>query len=178
MTTTGRNEPCPYDSGKKYKKYCLDKNQAEQRAQRKAQKLLPPASAVSWREEPDACDEVQEWEVDPYMEDFYSRFDTANFTERLVMFQEMMSQNQGTKGDLFDIFAVLQESATDDTARRELNKILVELRRQRPDCWEENLGFYVHFFLANALATGDTSNIDAYFLEASRQPARHIDYYG
>ncbi|MDT8443598.1 MAG: SEC-C metal-binding domain-containing protein [Desulfuromonadales bacterium] len=177
MSNIGRNEPCPCGSGKKYKKCCLDKDQTEQRAQREAQKLLPPASADAWREEPDAWDEAQEWEEDPYMDELYSRFDTADFAERLDMFREMISQNQGTEGDLFDIFAVLQESATDDTARRELNNILVELRRQRPDCWEENLGFYVHSFLANALAAGNTSNIDAYFLEASRQPARHIDYY-
>jgi len=177
MATTGRNEPCPCGSGKKYKKCCLNKDQAEQRAQREAQKLLPPASADAWREEPDEWDEAHEWEEDPYMKELYSRFDTADFAERLAIFREMMSQNQGTADDLFDIFAVLQESATDDTARRKLNNILVELRRQRPDCWEDNLGFYVHSFLANALATDDTSKIGAYFLEASRQPARHIDYY-
>lgn len=177
MSNIGRNEPCPCGSGKKYKKCCLDKDQAKQRAQRGAQKLLPPSNTDTWREEPEAWDEEQEWEDDPYMEAFYSRFDTAEFSERLVMFREMMSQNQGTEDDLFDIFAAIQESATDDTARRKLNSIIVELRRQRPDCWEENLGFYVHSFLVNALATADTSKVNAYFLEASRQPARHIDNY-
>ena len=28
MTTTGRNEPCPCGSGKKYKKCCMDKDTA------------------------------------------------------------------------------------------------------------------------------------------------------
>jgi hypothetical protein len=178
MSHIGRNEPCPCGSGKKYKKCCLDKDQMEQRAQREARKLFPLENADAWRDEPDACDAAQEWKEDPYMEEFYSRFDTADFAERLVMVREMLSQMQGTDGDLFDIFAVLQESANDNMARRELNNILVELRRQRPDCWEENLGFYVYYYLVNALAIGDTSKIDAYFLEASRQPARHIDYYG
>lgn len=178
MAMIGRNEPCPCGSGRKYKKCCLDKDQAEQRAQREAQQLLPPVKDDAWREDPDAWDEAEEWEEDSYMDELYSRFDTADFAERLVMFRELMSQNQGTEGDLFDIFAVLQESANDDSSRRELNSILVELRRQRPDCWEDNLGFYVHSFLANALATGDTSDIGAYFLEGSRQPARHIDEYG
>lgn len=178
MSMTGRNEPCTCGSGKKYKRCCLDKDQAEQRVQRDAQQLLPPANAASWREESDAWDAAEDWEEDPYMEELYSRFDTADFAERLVMFRELVSQRQGTEGDLFDIFAVLQESATDDMSRRELNIILGELRRQRPDCWEENLGFYVYSFLANALATGDASEIDAYFLEASRQPSHHIDDYG
>jgi hypothetical protein len=40
---------------------------------------------------------------------------------------------EDSEGDLYDIFAVLQESATGDVARRELNNILVKLRRQRPD---------------------------------------------
>src|SRR6056297_42933 len=121
MSHIGRNEPCPCGSGKKYKKCCLDKDQIEQRAQREVQKMLPMESADAWRDEPDACDEVQEWEEDPCMEEFYSRFDTADFAERLVMFREIMSQMQGTEDDLFDIFDVLQESANDDMARRELN---------------------------------------------------------
>ncbi|MGC9519216.1 MAG: SEC-C metal-binding domain-containing protein [Desulfuromonadaceae bacterium] len=45
MAATGRNEPCPCGSGKKYKKCCLDKDQMEQRAQREARKLFPLENA-------------------------------------------------------------------------------------------------------------------------------------
>jgi hypothetical protein len=168
---TGRNEPCPCGSGKKYKKCCLDKDQAEMRAQSEARKLLPLVNDDAWPDEP------QEWDDGPYTEEFYSRFYSADFAERLALFQVLVSQRQGAAGDLFDLFASLQESATDSMARRELNRILVEIRRGRPDCWEHDLGYYANFFLVNALTLGETDEIRDYFLEASGQPARHIDLY-
>jgi hypothetical protein len=168
---TGRNQPCPCGSGKKYKKCCLDKDQAEMRAQSEARKLLPLASDDASLYEP------QEWDEDPFLEELYPRFNSADFAERLVLFQKLVNQRQGAAGDLFDLFALLQESATDSMARRELNRVLVEIRQVRPDCWEHDLGYYANFFLINALALGETDEIRVYFLEASRQPARHIDLY-
>jgi hypothetical protein len=168
---TGRNESCPCGSGKKYKKCCLDKDREERRVQQEAQKLTPLAGNDSWLVEPEERDE------DSYMEELYARFETADFAERLAMFQEVVNHQKGVAGDLADLFALLQQAATDDTSRRELNCSLVELRRQRPDCWKQYLGFFVNSFLTNALATGDTSEIGAYFLEASKQPERDIDTY-
>ncbi len=47
MAKTGRNEPCPCGSGKKYKQCCLAKDEAAARAARPAQPAAPPARRPS-----------------------------------------------------------------------------------------------------------------------------------
>ena len=47
MAKTGRNEPCPCGSGKKYKQCCLEKDEAAARAARPAQPAAPPARRPS-----------------------------------------------------------------------------------------------------------------------------------
>jgi hypothetical protein len=47
MTKTGRNDPCHCGSGKKYKRCCLDKDEAAERATRAAvEAAKPPPQAV------------------------------------------------------------------------------------------------------------------------------------
>jgi tetratricopeptide (TPR) repeat protein len=43
MTKTGRNDPCHCGSGKKYKRCCLDKDEAAERATRTAAQAAKPA---------------------------------------------------------------------------------------------------------------------------------------
>lgn len=167
---TGRNTPCPCGSGKKYKKCCLDKDQAEKRAEREAQNLLSMASK-DCRNEDDSLND------DPYMDELFFRFEAADFEEQLVMFHEVINQQLGDENDLFDLFSLLQQSADDDLSRRKVNESLVELRQQRFDCWKKDMGFYIHSFLLNSLVTGDIDNIRDYFLEVSKQPEQCIDIY-
>ncbi|AMV70931.1 hypothetical protein JCM30471_27500 [Desulfuromonas carbonis] len=171
MTKTGRNESCPCGSGKKYKKCCLDKDEAVRRDEREALGSVPMAPDDDLQVEP------EEEAVDPYMAKLYARFEAAGFDERLTMLREVLHEQQGIEDDVFDLVALLQQSATGEESRPEVNRCLGALRRQRADCWEQNMGYFVNYFLINALALNDTSEIGEYFLQASRQPDRHIDVY-
>ena len=58
MATIGRNAPCPCQSGKKYKKCCLEKDEA-QAALRRAAAPAPPPSTPLWQvQEDDGLDEL------------------------------------------------------------------------------------------------------------------------
>jgi hypothetical protein len=171
MTKTGRNEPCPCGSGKKYKKCCLDEDQAGRRAVNAiTDHVLPPPddqSASGWEEE----------NSDPYMTEIYDRFEDADFDRRVALFEEVLSQGKGSTDDLFGLVDLLEQAVVTDASRREFNRCLAELRRQRPDCWEQDGAFYAHDYILNALALEETDEIDGYFLLASRQVGRHVDVY-
>jgi tetratricopeptide (TPR) repeat protein len=47
MTKTGRNDPCHCGSGKKYKRCCLDKDEAAERATRVAAEAVKPPPQVA-----------------------------------------------------------------------------------------------------------------------------------
>ena len=63
MAKIGRNDPCPCDSGKKYKKCCLANDEAAARAARPAQPAAVPArgpSLASHARERDELDDLTE----------------------------------------------------------------------------------------------------------------------
>jgi tetratricopeptide (TPR) repeat protein len=63
MAKIGRNDPCPCNSGKKYKKCCMATDEAAARAARPAQPTAVPArgpSLASYVQEHDALDELTE----------------------------------------------------------------------------------------------------------------------
>ena len=63
MAKIGRNDPCPCNSGKKYKKCCMASDEAAARAARPAQQAAVPArrpSLASFFQDPDERDELTE----------------------------------------------------------------------------------------------------------------------
>jgi tetratricopeptide (TPR) repeat protein len=58
MTKTGRNDPCHCGSGKKYKRCCLDKDEAAERATRAAVKAAKPPPQAAWGPLLDESDEL------------------------------------------------------------------------------------------------------------------------
>jgi tetratricopeptide (TPR) repeat protein len=61
MAKIGRNDLCPCDSGKKYKKCCLASDEAAARAARAAElAAIPAPSLASYLQEPDELDELTE----------------------------------------------------------------------------------------------------------------------
>jgi hypothetical protein len=171
MSKTGRNEPCPCGSGKKHKKCCLDKDQAAQSGEREAQELFSVA------DDDDRMVDSVEGDVDPYMTAIYDRFEDADFDRRVALFEEVLSRGKGSTDDLFGLVDLLEQAVVTDASRREFNRCLAELRRQRPDCWEQDGAFYAYDYILNALALEETDEIDGYFLLASRQVGRHVDVY-
>ena len=63
MAKIGRNDPCPCNSGKKYKKCCMASDEAAALAARPAQAAAAPArqpSLANYFQEPDELDELTE----------------------------------------------------------------------------------------------------------------------
>jgi tetratricopeptide (TPR) repeat protein len=58
MANTGRNDPCPCGSGKKYKRCCLDKDEAAER-QALASRVTP-ALGSPWQRSPEILAEMRE----------------------------------------------------------------------------------------------------------------------
>jgi tetratricopeptide (TPR) repeat protein len=60
MAKIGRNDPCPCNSGKKYKKCCMAGDEAAARAARPAQPATVPAHRPSWASYVQEHDELTE----------------------------------------------------------------------------------------------------------------------
>jgi hypothetical protein len=58
MANTGRNDPCPCGSGKKYKRCCLDKDEAAEREVLASR--LTPALGSPWQRSPEILAEMRE----------------------------------------------------------------------------------------------------------------------
>ena len=58
MANTGRNDPCPCGSGKKYKRCCLDKDEAAEREELAAR--VTPALDPPWQRSPEILAEMRE----------------------------------------------------------------------------------------------------------------------
>jgi hypothetical protein len=171
MTKTGRNEPCPCGSGKKYKKCCLAGDQAVRR----------PVNAITDNVLPPHDDQSatggEEDNSDPFMAEIYDRFEDADFDRRVALIEEVLSQGKGSTDDLLGLVELLRQAVVADSSRREFNLCLTELRGARPDCWEEDGVLYAQYFITNALALEETAEIGDIFLQASRRIGRHADVF-
>jgi hypothetical protein len=166
MSKIGRNEPCPCGSGKKYKKCCLQKDQAttkqarEQRAQASQEVVdmlderpaaLPPLPSVPVPDPP---------APDPYVAAFNRRweeFEGRDYEGQIALFQQTLEEPEMMDSEMaFEMLNIIyHESVTRGPSERDRFEGLVDMLRTRlPDVYDQDAHIYLDWQLTNALALG------------------------
>jgi hypothetical protein len=150
---TGRNAPCPCGSGKKYKKCCLSKDEAEKRASDAAG--IPDYDGGTPDEQPDDGVDI---EKSKWWEKFWDDFHDAPVERRLEMAREIVETGEDFDGD---VAFSLADGVVEDLRR--VGKVdaaadfidLIEERR--PEEYEEEIMWMNYWRAQNAMlrAEGD-----------------------
>lgn len=199
----GRNEPCHCGSGKKYKKCCLEKDEAEQRA------APPEFFADDFADEIDESftDEVDEEDFDEFDDeaagefaddetdaeandpdapeiDFDAanrrceEFEAADYERQIALF----SQTLGEPALMDDetAFFMLDQLYPDIVARNERDRyeaLVEELRARLPKVYAESAHFYLENRLTNAVVAGRFERVPALMNELAQLAGDQIDTF-
>jgi len=156
---TGRNDPCPCGSGKKYKKCCLAKDEAAKPAFEPAPGAPeePPlvAAPAAFMPEPKAA--LPEEPPDPLAEqrhECWEEFEAADHPRRMALFTQVLAESW-FDGDLAaDMLLPLSDSASAHGQRDLFDGLLDLLQQQRPDLYDQDRVTYLSLRITNSLATG------------------------
>jgi hypothetical protein len=194
---TGRNDPCPCGSGKKYKKCCLAKDQ-ETSLGRTAVTPPPPSSVASTR--PDSFLTQQQPEPagpttparaaeaptpplppDPATERGDSRwreFESQNGEGRIAVFLETLEDAEVMTDDLaFEMLSILHTDAVKSGGRTRFAECVSALRERRPEVFDEGAHFYLSWCLLDALAESRQEVVPSLARELAAHAGRDIDTF-
>jgi hypothetical protein len=169
----GRNEPCHCGSGKKYKKCCLDQDQADARAA-----LAPPPGAVQAPRRRINLDDDPEFDLGQRLRDlaredtfadedeapdpFLEAFEALEYEEQIAQFTETL--DEGAMDDIELAFGMLELIHAQSVERGHDGRflpLLDALREHAPDIYVPDAPYYVEWRVEHALATGQAATIPA-----------------
>jgi hypothetical protein len=183
---TGRNDPCPCGSGKKYKKCCLEKDQ-EANARRP---LLPTSSpkagpAAPTRSAPPAAPRTASLlkpppePLDPAMEKINARweeFQAADSAGRLAVYLKTIDDPELMDDEMaFEMLSRLYADVVKSGERSHFDEWVAVLRHRRPEVYDEGAHYYLSWSLESALAEGRTESVRTLSLELAAHAGRDID---
>jgi hypothetical protein len=184
---TGRNDPCPCGSGKKYKKCCLSKDAAE--AARHPLPALPPrepAAAASRGEEaaapaaPPAVRPVPPPEPpDPATARWNARwkeFESQDDPGRIAVFLRTLDDPELMNDEMaFEMLNHLHQDAVEHGERPRFAELVAALRERRPEVYDEGAHFYLSWRLLDVLAEGPADAVRPLALDLAARAGRQID---
>lgn len=193
---TGRNDPCPCGSGKKYKKCCLAKDQ-EASARQMTAPPPPPSSAAPPRPVPfltqppkpagptaptDAVEApVRPPPLDPISERRESRwqeFESQNGEGRVALFLQTLEDAEVMTDDLaFEMLSLLHTDAVESGSRTRFAECVGALRERRPEVYDEGSPFYLSWCLLDALAESRQDVVPSLARELAARAERDIDIF-
>jgi hypothetical protein len=156
---TGRNDPCPCGSGKKFKKCCLGKKQPALSGTRHRSGLpLPPASPSRSldRTKPSAPRPVaaprprspaeERWDT------VWKEFESQHGEERKAVFlRELDDKELMTDGAAFEMLSRLHQDAVEHGERARFGELVGALAERLSDVYEQSAHFYLSWQLQDAL---------------------------
>ena len=180
---TGRNDPCPCGSGKKYKKCCLEKDQEES----SRQALIPPVA----RQHSTAAGLIAEAPIDeaptapvppdPIAQKTESRwqeFKTQEGGGRIAVFLETLEDAEVMDDDLaFEMLNQLHTDAVESGSRTRFAECAAALRERRPEVFAQSAHFYLHWCLLDALAENRQEVVPSLARELAQHAGRDIDTF-
>jgi SEC-C motif-containing protein len=182
---TGRNQPCPCGSGKKYKVCCLKKDQEAALASAMAAPLpdiftaprpLPPIPAA-----PAARSAEPVWEADPRLEALdarWSEFEAAEYEERIALFRRTLDEPELMDGEMaFSMLDLLFNDAGRRNERRRFNSLVAELRDRLPEVYSHERAYLMDWVVLNAAAEGAWDSIPDLPHEVARCADDHADVF-
>lgn len=165
---TGRNDPCPCGSGKKYKHCCLLK-EMQQTADRRQE--APAADEVSAAAERDPLIERMNawWEAfrKAGYEEKWELVDAALRDEPELMDREMVFETGNT----------LYDEAMERGEHERFERLLESFRERAPEAYERELTFVLEWRFMSALARKAWPAVEDAFLAFSQIAGRDLDLY-
>ncbi len=185
MTTLGRNDPCHCGSGRKYKKCCLKKDQAAERAERKAERLAEMLSSPPPDDMSEAAADMPETPPeppDPRIEAFNARwneFQAADYEGQIALFYKTLEEDpELMDGEMaFEFLNPLYYESTERGERDRFEKMADDLRERLPEVYAAEAGYILDWRITNALADGRTGDIPAMANEMARNAEENIDQF-
>ena len=183
---TGRNDPCPCGSGKKYKKCCLSKDAAE--AARHPLPPTPPRHAPAAPPAPPlpALRPVPPPEPpppppppDPLAEKRDARwkeFEAEDDAGQVAVFLQTLNDPELLDDQMaFDMLDRLHQDAVARGERPRFAELVGALRERRPEVFDEGAHFHLSWCLEDALAEGRTDVVRPLALELAALAGHDID---
>jgi SEC-C motif len=181
---TGRNDPCPCGSGKKYKKCCLGKD-----SEAAAHKPLPTTPPRDWLSAPPAeppvfapprpLPEPPPRPRDPAAERAHARwkeFESQDRTGRIAVFLKTLDDPELMEDEMaFEMLNRLHAEAVTAGERPRFAGWVATLRERRPELFEASAHYYLSWCLADALAEGRTEAVRPLALELAAHAGSEPD---
>ena len=172
---TGRNDPCPCGSGKKYKKCCLKKDQAAARQQKAKKAPSPPPAKIS----PAKSDAP---EVDPLMERinaFWEDFMDAPYKKQWAVVEKMLAEEPELLDSemVFEITNTLSGQSIQAGEIERFKQLLSRLEEAAPEACEKERAYLLDQQINIALIEGDEAAVARYFYQFSPLAGDELDIY-
>jgi len=186
MTSLGRNDPCHCGSGKKYKKCCLKKDQAAERAEQKAKQIARPVASSSPPDDlseaaspvPETLDEPP----DPHMEAINARWDelqAADYEGQIALFYKTLEEDpELMDGEMaFEFLNPIYYESIERNERDRFEKMADDLRERLPEMYAAEAGLILGWRITNALANGRFEDVPALANDMARNAEKNIDEF-
>src|SRR5215210_6501231 len=177
MMKVGRNDPCPCGSGKKYKKCCMDKDQAAERARPALPIQLPSAGfemASSSLLEPPARP------LDPRADAIYARweeFQQQDYEGQIALFTRSLDEDLIDDESAFEMLNTIYYDSVERDQRDRFDALARDLRDRLPEVYAYDASFYLGWQITNALVAGRMDAIPALAIEMAATAGKHLDQF-
>lgn len=188
MMKTGRNDPCPCGSGKKYKVCCLQKDQHLREKENQVRRMGAPSPQLPLDATPAAAPPIAS-EPDDAIIELYNAFEAADFEEQLRLFDESLDNPKLM--DAENIYSMFNHLEGESRRRHEPERVLAlakAIRERRPDALRQDAVYFLSSVLLTMLELGATDDLAATaheFAAAATDsaelfsgPFEAVEYYG
>ena len=168
----GRNDPCPCGSGKKYKKCCLEKDQAAERA-RPALPIQLPNSRFEMESPPARP-------PDPRADAIYARweeFQEQDYEGQIALFTRSLDEDLIDEESAFEMLNTIYYDSVESGERDRFDALARDLRERLPEVYAYDASFYLGWQITNALVAGRMDAIPALAIEMAATANKHLDQF-
>jgi hypothetical protein len=159
----GRNDPCPCGSGKKYKKCCMEKDQAAERARPALPIQLPSARTP-----------------DPHADAIYARweeFQQQDYEGQIALFTRSLDEDLIDDESAFEMLNTIYYDSVERDQRDRFDALAQDLRERLPEVYAYDASFYLGWQITNALVAGRMDAIPALTVEMAATAGKHLDQF-
>jgi hypothetical protein len=194
---SGRNDPCPCGSGKKYKKCCLAKDREALLTQTDVIEppplLVVPTRPVSFRTEhhPEPAGPIPPGRaaeaatpplpLDPVTErgnSLWREFESQTGEDRIAVYLKTLEDAEVmTDGLAFEMLNVLHADAVQSGGRTRFTELAGALRESLPEVYDQGAHYYLSWRLLDALAESRQEVVTSLTRDLAARAGRNIDTF-
>ncbi len=182
---TGRNDPCPCGSGKKYKKCCMENDEEAARLVSKAHDNAPrpadtpkPVLGTSLSELPKPKDDKP---LDPHMEALNARweaFEGLDYEGQITLFVQTLDEEELMDDEMaFDMLDTIHGHSMKHGDHDRFEALLEALHGRMPEVYAHSATYYLDWRITHALVSGRIEAIPALVDALAETAGRDIDIF-